>query len=101
LWLQIVFEEIGKTGFSSVNSRKKRSKNGKINKIYKPQNWKKKRKKLWYRGIYICALIIMYGKACCETNDVLLQGPLYMWQTTISTIDSGANMLDLRSEALA
>ncbi len=56
---------------------------------------------MWYRGIYICALIIMYGKACCETNDVLLQGPLYMWQTTISTIDSGANMLDLRSEALA
>jgi len=25
----------------------------KIDKIYKPQNWKKKH---WYRGIYVCAL---------------------------------------------
>jgi hypothetical protein len=32
----------------------------KINKVYKPQNWKKKerekKKKHWYRGIYVCTL---------------------------------------------
>jgi hypothetical protein len=27
----------------------------KIDKIYKPQNWKKRKKeKHWYRGIYMC-----------------------------------------------
>ncbi len=51
----IVFEEIGKSRINSVNLRIKCSKYGK--KSTKFTNQKKKKKKHWYRGIYVCNLI--------------------------------------------
>ncbi len=50
LWLQNVFQEIGKIRFNSVNSKKNAQK---MDKVYKLGNWEKKRKrkrKHWYRG---------------------------------------------------
>jgi hypothetical protein len=43
-----------------------------------------------------------YGKTCCETNDVLLQDPFdsLCGKPQSGPLTSGANMLDLRSEAL-
>jgi hypothetical protein len=72
----------------------------KINKIYKPQNWKKQ-KKHWYRGIYMWALSIKYGKHVVKLMMFYCKTLYICGKPQSARLASGANMLDLRSEALA
>jgi hypothetical protein len=53
------FEEIGKIRFSSVRLRKKCSKNGMKSRKFtnrKNEEKRKRKRKNWYRGIYVCTL---------------------------------------------
>jgi len=72
----------------------------KIDNIYKPQNWKKRRRiKNTGKEVYMC----VHSKERMETNDVLLQDPFdsLCGKPQSARLTSGANILDLRSEALA
>jgi hypothetical protein len=55
-WLQLVFEEIGKFCFESVNSREKCWKNGKSLQTEKLRKKKEKEKENTGKEVYMCAL---------------------------------------------
>jgi len=82
-------------------------KKGKIDNIYKPQNWKKRRrKKNTGKEVYICVCTLnniwknMFVKLMMFYCKTLLT-PYAENHTQSARLISGANMLDLRSEALA